>query len=225
MKFLAIDTSTEYLSLGISEEREILFARKILLEKKHSADLLPILGETLLALGLTIQQMDCFIVGLGPGSFTGLRVGISMVKAMALGLGKPVVGVPTLEALAFAVPEKGLPIVPLIDAKRQKVYAALFEREDGILKKRRRERVVPPEEFLRTLKKKTLFVGGGAALYRQAIEKALGKKALFTDASYDIPDPAALVALGTGRFMKKELEDPYTLVPLYIYPKDCMIKK
>ena len=225
MKFLAIDTSTEYLALGISEDQRILSAQKILLERRHSTDLLPILEETLKKLRLSIQEIDCFIVGVGPGSFTGLRVGISMVKAMALGLQKPVVGVPTLDCLAFAVPEKELPIAPLIDAKRQQLYAALYEKKNGFFKKKVKEKVIPPEKFLRTLRGKTLFIGGGATLYRDTIQGMLGKNAVFTDPSYDIPDPAALIALGVDRFSRKEFEDPATLVPLYLYPKDCMIRK
>ena len=225
MKFLAIDTSTEYLALGISEDEKILSAQTILLERRHSTDLLPILDKTFKKLHLTIRDIDGFIVGLGPGSFTGLRVGISMVKAMALSLQKPVVGVPTLDCLAFAVRENGLPIAPLVDAKRQQLYAALYERKDGILKKKVKEKVIPPEDFLRTLRGKTLFIGGGAALYKNRIQGVLGKNAVFADSSYDIPDPATLLALGVDRFSREKFEDPSALVPLYIYPKDCMIKK
>lgn len=225
MKLIAMDTSTEYLSLGIAEDKKILFAETILLERRHSTELLPILEKVLRRIKLSIREIDGFIVGLGPGSFTGLRVGISMVKAMAVSLEKPIVGVPTLDCLAFAVRRNGLPIAPLVDARRQQVYAALYERKNGLLKKKVKEKVVPPEPFLRTLKGKTLFIGGGATLYRETIEKVLGERACFGDSSYNIPDPGALLALGLERFSKKALEDPYTLVPLYIYPKDCMIKK
>jgi len=225
MKFIAIDTSTEYLSLGISEDKKILFAETILLERRHSTDLLPILEKTLKKLRLSIRDIDGFIVGLGPGSFTGLRVGLSMVKAMALSLKKPIVGVPTLDCLAGAVPEKKFPIAPLVDAKRNQVYAALYEKTNGLLKKKVKEKVIPPESFLRTLKGKTLFIGGGATLYRDAIKRILGKKATFTQSSYDVPDPATLISIGVDRFKEKQFENPYTLVPLYIYPKDCMIRK
>lgn len=225
MKLIAIDTSTEYLSLGVSEDKKILFAETILLEKRHSTELLPILEKVLKRLKLSIREIDGFIVGLGPGSFTGLRIGISMVKAMAVSLEKPIVGVPTLDCLAASVKENGVPIAPLVDAKRQQVYAALYERKNGLLKKKVKEKVVPPERFLRTLKGKTLFIGGGAVFYRETIKKVLGRRACFGRSSYDIPNPAALLLLGLGRFSKKAFEDPATLVPLYIYPKDCMIKK
>ena len=225
MKFIAIDTSTEYLSLGISEDKKILFAETFLLERKHSTDLLPILEKVLKRLKLSIQEIDGFIVGLGPGSFTGLRVGISMVKAMALCLDKPVVGIPTLDCLAAFVEGDKIPIAPLVDAKRQQVYAALYEKRNGFLEKRIKERVIPPDAFLKTLKGKTLFVGGGARLYKETIEEVMGEEAVFGKPVEDIPDPGTLIRLGIERFEKKELEDPRTLVPLYIYPKDCMIKK
>lgn len=225
MKLIAIDTSTEYLSLGVSEDKKILFAETFLLERRHSTDLLPILDKTLKRLKLSIEEFDGFIVGLGPGSFTGLRVGISMVKAMALALDKPIVGVPTLDCLAASVKENGLPIAPLVDAKRQQVYAALYEKRNSLLQKKMKEKVIPPDLFLKTLKGKTLFIGGGARLYKETIQKAMGKNALFGKSAYDVPDPETLVRLGGGRFEKREFVDLRSLVPLYIYPKDCMIKK
>lgn len=225
MKLIAIDTSTEYLSLGISDGEEVLFAKSFFLERRHSTDLLPILEKTLKKLRLSIQEIDGFVIGLGPGSFTGLRVGLSMVKAMAASLRKPVAGVPTLEVLAEAVPGDGPQIAPLIDAKRQQVYAALYERKGEKLLKKVKEEVIPPEDFLRTVEGKTLFVGGGTALYRDMIQKRLGKNALFTDRAHDIPNPKTLLKLGRVRFAQKRFENVNTLVPLYLYPKDCMIKK
>ena len=223
MKVIAIDTSTEYLALGISEDQRILSAQKILLERKHSTDLLPILEKTLKKLRLSIRGIDGFIVGLGPGSFTGLRVGISIVKVMAVALGKPIVGVPTLDCLAEAAPGEGDRVAPLVDAKRQQVYAALYERKNGFLRKKISENVIPPETFLKTLGGKTLFVGDGALLYRETIQRVLGNNANFTDAAYDSPNPSTLLRLGLKQFEKKCLEDPRTLVPLYLYPKNCMI--
>ncbi len=225
MKAIALDTSTEYLSLGIAEDKKILFEQAFLLERSHSTLLLPILGESLSRLDLSIQDIDGFIIGLGPGSFTGLRIGISMVKAMAVTLSKPVVGVPTLDCLAQSVSEKETQIVPFVDAKRNQVYAALYQRKNGSLQKRFREEVVPPEDFLKKVKGRTLFLGGGASLYREKIVEVLGLHALFADPSQDIPNPRTLLRLGMEKFSKKMFEDPRTLVPLYIYPKDCMIKR
>ncbi len=224
MKFLAFDTSTPYFSLGISKEGKTLFAERILLERKHSADLLPVLEKVLKRLKLPIREIDCFIIGLGPGSFTGLRVGISMVKVMAVSLQKPVVGVPTLDCLAEAVSDEETRIVPFIDAKRSQVYAALYERENGFLQKKINEQVTPPETFLGSLEGRTLFLGDGAFLYRSLIEKRLGKEARFAPPEQGIPDPATLLRLGGERFVRKAFENPRTLIPLYLYPKDCMIK-
>jgi len=225
MKLVALDTSTEYFCLGISDGEKVLLKERILLERKHSTHLLPILRDGLKRHRLSIQEIDGFIVGLGPGSFTGLRVGISMAKAMAFSLKKPVVGVPTLDCLAEAVPQNGIQIAPLIDAKREQVYAALYERKNGLLHKKIKERVTPPASFLKDLRTETLFLGGGTTLYREKIVEVLGERALFTDPTYDIPDPATLLSLGRIRFAKKRFEDLGTLVPLYLYPKDCMIRK
>lgn len=230
MKCVALDTSTEYLSLGICEDKKVLFTQTTLLERNHSALLLPILEDVLKRLGLSIRNIDGFIVGLGPGSFTGLRVGISMVKAMAVSLQKQVVGVPTLDCLAEALLEKGklpekMEVAPFVDAKRNQVYAALYIKQNGTLRKKIPEQVTPPDPFLKALRGETLFLGGGATLYRGVIQKTLGKRAHFTDSFHDIPDPATLLAMGFQRFQKKQLENPSTLVPLYLYPKDCMIRE
>ncbi|MBI4437029.1 MAG: tRNA (adenosine(37)-N6)-threonylcarbamoyltransferase complex dimerization subunit type 1 TsaB [Candidatus Omnitrophica bacterium] len=225
MKLVALDTSTETLCLGISDDKKVLLEEKMLLERKHSTQLLPILRDALKRLGLSIKEMDGFIVGLGPGSFTGLRVGISMVKAMALSLEKPIVGVPTLDCLAEAVSVNGIQIAPLMDAKREQVYAALYERRNDLLQKKIEEKVIPPESFLKEITAKTLFLGGGASLYRDKIVKFLKEKASFADPTYDIPDPRTLLSLGRARFEKKKFENLNHLVPLYLYPKDCMIRK
>ena len=225
MKLVALDTSTETLCLAISDDKKVLLKEKILLERKHSTHLLPILRDALKRHHLSIREIDGFVVGLGPGSFTGLRVGISMVKAMGFSLQKPIVGVPTLDCLAEAVSENGIQVAPLVDAKREQVYAALYERKNGLLHKKIEERVTPPDSFLKEIKTKTLFLGGGTNLYREKIVKVLGEDAAFTDPTYDIPDPETLLSLGIARFAKKRFEDPRTLVPLYLYPKDCMIRK
>ncbi|MFH1857302.1 MAG: tRNA (adenosine(37)-N6)-threonylcarbamoyltransferase complex dimerization subunit type 1 TsaB [Candidatus Omnitrophota bacterium] len=225
MKWIAMDTSTEYLSLGISEGEEVLYAQTVFLERKHSTELLPFLEKALEQVNFSIEETGGFIVGLGPGSFTGLRVGVSMVKAMASSLGKPLVGIPTLDCLAFAVPENAASIAVLVDAKRNQIYAARYEKKNTHLRKITKERVMLPESFLKSLKGETLFLGDGAVLYRDLIQKRMGPKARFAEPAYNIPNPEALIALGRAHFEEGKLENPKTLVPLYLYPKDCMIKK
>ena len=134
-------------------------------------------------------------------------------------------GVPTLDCLAGAVLGGGIQVVPFIDAKRNQVYAALYERKNGVLRKKIRERVTPPHSFLKTVRGKTLFLGDGAVLYKDMIRGMLGKRAVLADPAYHVPNPATLVAIGVDRFTKGRLENPYKLIPLYLYPKDCMINK
>jgi len=225
MRLIAIDTSTDYFSLGISEDDQVLFSKSFLLYRKHSTELLPILEETLKKLRLSIREIDGFIVGQGPGSFTGLRVGISMVKGMAVSLQRPIVALSTLECLAQGAPPGSGSVAPWMDAKRSQIYAALYYKKNGAFREQWHEDVVTPDAFLKRVKGKTLFVGEGASLYREVIQSHLGKDAIFAHSRYNIPDPKVLLRVGGERFAKKRFESPYTLTPLYLYPKDCMIKK
>ena len=125
MKLLALDTSTEYLSLCLWQDGAML-SRDLLAGQKHSQLILPMLGEMLAEVGLTLPQLDCIAFGAGPGSFTGLRIGCGVAQGLAFGANLPVVGVSTLLALAQQTDAER--VIACLDARMGEVYHAAYIR-------------------------------------------------------------------------------------------------
>lgn len=164
MKLLAIDTSSKVASAALFEEDHLVCACDLMCGLTHSQRLMPLVEDCFALAGWQPGQVDYFAVVRGPGSFTGVRIGVSAVKGMADALGKPVVGVNTLETLAASLPfAQGL-VVPLLDARRGQVYAAAYRWDgDGMTT------VIPPcamalSEFLQNpaLSGQLTFLGDGA---------------------------------------------------------------
>ena len=122
MRVLAIDTSSSALGAAIADEQGIIGEFGLHTGRQHSEALLPLLQSLLQAAGLSLADMDAFGVTIGPGSFTGLRIGLATVKAWAQALDKPVVAVSSLEALALTAAEAGMLVCPTLDARRDELY-------------------------------------------------------------------------------------------------------
>ena len=225
MKLLGFDTSSDYLVLGISDGERMLYSESILLGRKHSTELFARLEKALKKARLTLKELDGFVVGQGPGSFTGLRIGISIAKALAYSLKKPIAAVPTMDVLAEPFRSESMPICPILDAKRSQVYACVYENNGKALKRTIEYQVTPVEPFVKTLKGKIIFLGEGLRLYEKEIRLLKKDEAVFAPEKFWIPAPQHLLSLGRSRFEQKQFDDPFALVPLYVYPRDCMIKK
>src|SRR3989338_3422719 len=139
MNILAFDTSSKHFSLAVAKDGKTLHSRSIFLKKVLSGSIMPAILGILKKAGLTLAKLDGFAVGLGPGSFTSLRVGLSTVKGLAYALKKPVVGIPSLDVLALNVKEDGQ-ICVVCDAKRNMVYACLYQKKGKELKRKKRKR-------------------------------------------------------------------------------------
>ena len=225
MKLLGFDTSSDYLVLGISDGERLLYRESILLGRRHSTEIFSFLEEALKHSKLTLQELDGFVVGQGPGSFTGLRIGISVAKTLAYSLKKPLVAIPTMDVLAEPFRSESVPICPILDAKRNQVYTCLYQGNGKTLKRTTGYQLTPVEPFVKTLKGKVLFLGEGLRLYQEEIQELKKDEALFAPEKFWIPSPEHLLSLGRVRFEQKQFDDPFHLVPLYVYPRDCMIKK
>ena len=225
MKLLGLDTSSDYLVLGISDGEKLLYRQATLLGRRHSTEIFSFLEKALKESRLTLQELDGFVVGQGPGSFTGLRIGLSVAKTLAYSLKKPIVAVPTMDVLAEPFRSEVTAVCPMIDAKRKQVYTCLYESNGKVLHRKTDYLVTPVEPFVENLKGKVLFSGEGLRLYQKEIVDLKKKDALFAPEKFWIPDPQHLLSLGRIRFEQKQFDDPLHLVPLYVYPRDCMIKK
>ncbi|MDP1759222.1 MAG: tRNA (adenosine(37)-N6)-threonylcarbamoyltransferase complex dimerization subunit type 1 TsaB, partial [Thermodesulfovibrionales bacterium] len=172
---------------------------------------------------------DVFAVATGPGSFTGLRIGLSTVKGFSYATGKQIVSVPTLEALAWNFPYSRYPVCTMLDARKKEVYAALFKWEEGNFIKLINETSAKPEEFVRDALRvmhndKFIFAGEGAVLYRDKIIEALGEKAIFASPEKIVPSPANVAVLGLKKAKAGEFSEPVSLIPMYIRKSEAEVK-
>ncbi|MGZ3647646.1 MAG: tRNA (adenosine(37)-N6)-threonylcarbamoyltransferase complex dimerization subunit type 1 TsaB, partial [Syntrophales bacterium] len=166
MLTLAIDTSTKSASIALLRDSDILSESFFNLDVNHSLVLLPALEHLLRLSNIQAGGIDLFACTMGPGSFTGLRVGASTIKGLALATGKPIAGVSTLEALAFNIVSPEISICPMLDAKKDQVYTALYRTDRNYsLERIEGERVTDVRRFLQCIDEDVIFVGDGAAKY------------------------------------------------------------
>src|SRR5512135_3342286 len=116
--------------------------------------------------GLEVHDLDGFSVAIGPGSFTGLRIGLSTVKGLALATGKPIAAVPTLQALAWNIPFTAYPICPMLDARKNEVYAAIYRFDGSVLTQTLPEAVIPLPQLAGLITGRTVFTGEASHHYR-----------------------------------------------------------
>lgn len=179
MKILAVDTSTMIATCAVLDEEKLLGEFSINQEMTHSENLVPMIKEVLDNLNLKVSDIDLYGVAIGPGSFTGLRIGIATVKSFAHVFDKPIVGVSTLEGLAFNLPyNKGI-IVPMIDARRDRVYTGIYRWNMGNLSNIMEPSIMKIEELLEILNKDyndIMLNGNGALLHKNKIFSVLEGK-------------------------------------------------
>jgi len=228
MLILSIDTSTKYESVALLEDENLKAEYCIYCPSSHSESLLSLINRVLLDKKLDIKDIDGICVSLGPGSFTGLRIGLSVAKGLAFGLKRPLVGISTLEALALQVPATDpIKISPMLDARKSEVYTALFQAKSCCeIKRLANDMVISPKSWLENLKgKKTIFVGDGAFLYRDLIEEILGENAFIASPIFSIPHASTVGLIGLKRLKNNDVDDINLLTPLYTRPPDAEVSK
>jgi len=186
MKILAIDTSALTATAAILSDDTLLGEIGITTKLTHSQTIMPMIDELLKKVSLDITDIDLFACSEGPGSFTGLRIGIGTIKGLAYGLGKPVVGVSTLEALAHNISFTDLVIAPIMDARRGQVYNQLFQYKKGRLDCLTPPRALSIEELCDELTETTIFVGDGVKVHRDKISELMGEKAIFAPPQHQL---------------------------------------
>jgi tRNA threonylcarbamoyladenosine biosynthesis protein TsaB len=183
MIIIAVDTSTFAGSVALLENTKLMAEVNIDSSSTHSERLLPSLDFMLKVNGMNIQDVDGFALALGPGSFTGIRIGLSTIKSFSYSSGKPVAGVSTLKALAWKLrhPQKRV-LCPVLDAKKGEIFAALFESEGGRLQEVVPEGAYTPDSFFSLLPSHRIifFIGNGTDVYKDKIFQYLKDKARFS---------------------------------------------
>ena len=216
MLILGIETSTKTGSVAIVSEEGVVAQYSLNIEVTHSERLMSTVDRVLKDTGVIMSQFDGFAVAVGPGSFTGLRIGIAAVKGLALATGKPVSAVPTLLALAWNLPYAAYPVCPLLDARKNEVYAALYKFEGDACVQVMPETTIPLPDLAGKLSGDILFTGEAAQLYRREIEKQLGARARFAPRATALPSAAVVAELGLESLKSGARMDADSLTPLYI---------
>ena len=227
MMILAYDSSSEVLSLALFDNDKKIGELDSPLFTRHSATLAPSLDILLKAHKMKIQDVDVFAVGLGPGSFTGLRVGVTTAKVLAYALDKKIVGVSSLEALAYGVASNGDGMIAVIlDAKKGKLYAALYENRNGKLRVTKKPALANADTFFREIKKPTVFVGDGIGLYRDRIQGIKRPPCRMVEEKEAQHPKASHIAQAAFRMIKeKKFANPFDLEPMYLHARTCNVVK
>lgn len=214
MRVLAVDTTTPRGSLAVVDDEVVAAEVRLLTAEGHSRWLLPAVDVALRGLGLKAGDLDGYAVTTGPGSFTGLRVGLSSVQGLALASGTPCVGLPSLDVLGLQAAGAAPAVVALVNAFREEVYSGVYDDRGRLVGE---HRVGPLAAVLEGLPPGPAFVGDGAARYREQIETAV------PGALFPVVDPYLAAALGraaTVRLRGGEGRPPGDLRPLYLRGAD-----
>lgn len=221
MRILALDTATASCSVAVIEGESLLAELTTVVAQTHSRHLLSMVSTAIGLAGLKADQLDGFAVSIGPGSFTGLRIGISSVKGLAFSLRKPVVGISSLAALAWQCNPSPYLICPVIDARKKEVYFGRYRFHNGQMKAEGAEQVATPVEAVRDINEMSVFVGNGASLYHEKIVSMLGRLAQFAAQGQHTIRASTVAWLSLGRFQQNQTDDVGLLVPHYIRNSDA----
>ena len=210
-------------SIAIITEQQLLAEVTINTKMTHTERLLPVIDQTLRSVSLTIRNIDAIAVASGPGSFTGLRIGVTTAKSLAYSIQKPLVGVPSLDALASQFLYTDLLICPMLDAKKKEVYTAFYRNTGDQVHRISEYAVIAPENVLKAISEPTLFLGDAVLSYYQRIHEALGDHALFADSAHLLPRGSLIAKLGADRLLSGTEDDSFALTPLYLRKSDAEI--
>lgn len=220
-RLLTVQTATPAGSIALTEGETLLGEFCLNVRRTHNDWLMEAIDSLLDNAGLQASDLDGFAVVVGPGAFTGLRVGMATVKGLALGTGRPIVGVSSLQTLALQAPYARMPVCALLDARKQEVYAGMFSWETGWPEALSDEQVVRPEALLTGLKGDILFIGDGAQTYRSLIVRQLGAQAHFVPAVSSLPRAASAALLALREWENGHQKSPEELAPCYIRPSEA----
>jgi tRNA threonylcarbamoyladenosine biosynthesis protein TsaB len=225
MKVLGVDTSTQTGSVAVLEGDTVSAEVLVTSRQTHAKRLMSAIDATLEMAGLTIAECDGFAVTTGPGSFTGLRIGISTVKGLGFATKKPVTGVSTLDTLVYQFPSFPHQVCPVLDARKGQIYTALYECASYMNWKRVIEDcAAEPRQWLKQIQRLCLFVGDGAIVYRELIRETLGSLAHFAPPYLNRVRGSVVAYIGMKQILDGQTTDVARLVPHYIRRSDAEIK-
>ena len=219
MKILALDSSGIVASVALLEEDTLLAEYTVNYKKTHSQTLLPMLDEIAKMTELDLETIDAIAVAAGPGSFTGLRIGSATAKGLGLALNKPLISVPTVEALAFNLYDVQGLICPIMDARRNQTYTGIYRFQEHQLQTVEGQMAVPLAQLverLNQLGEPVTFLGDGVPVFRKQIEDTLQAPCTFAPAHVNRQRAAAVGALGMQYFREGKIQTATEHTPEYL---------
>ena len=224
MNIIAIDASLDLLNIGLGKDDKLIASFSLNNPRQYTALLYKYIGLLLEKGRITIKDIDCFAVVVGPGSFTGTRIAVTAAKAFAYALNKDVVALKSLDLVALnALSLKGNTVVSLIDGKRDNLYFAKYNRGRNGFKIIGDYMLVSLEEVKAKLGEVDIILGDGIEVLKKRFVD-LDNDFNFLDNNYWSIKPKSMISLAFNHWNSQEAENIFDLKPLYIYPKECTIK-
>jgi tRNA threonylcarbamoyladenosine biosynthesis protein TsaB len=226
MKILAVDTAQKTVSVAILADDELRADIFFNSGRHHSEILLPVIEQVLRLAGLRPDEMNLFAVTIGPGSFTGLRIGAATIKGLALSTGKPVVGVSTLDALSLNAAGVGQRLIcPMLDAQKNQVYTALYTHTNGAgMKKVRYDQFIDVDAWLQVLVGDIFFLGDGAVKYSQGIKTHFTSAASIAEGHQNHIQAATVAVLARDKFQRGEQLNLLKFTPCYLRTPEAELR-
>lgn len=217
MKTLAIDTSNQTLAVAVVDGQEVLGQSQTMAIKNHSTALMPAIDGLMQAVGMAPKELEQIVVAKGPGSYTGLRIGVTTAKTLAQTLNIPLIGVSSLKAVAANCVGVSQVVVPLFDARRQNVYAGAYQWHNGTLETRIKDQHISLSELLTQLKavdgQEVLFVGADTIKFKDMIEAELPTARINQVSLWNYPNGVVLAAIAKEEAPVASIHD---FVPDYL---------
>ena len=218
MRLLAVETSTRAGGVALLEGECLRGEYLLDVSATHSERLMPAIDRLLADAGWAAADLQGLAVAVGPGSFTGLRIGLSVVKGLALALGIPVAAVPTLDAMAAALPFASLPVCPVLDARKGEVYACLFRWDGAAMRREWEYLALTPAHLAARLTEPVVLLGDGAPLIQTPHARPVPPHRR-------VPSPGAVGVLGEARLAGGQTVAAGELVPIYLRPSEVELKR
>ena len=212
-KILAIETSSRVGSIALAVGDELLAVERFERNLRHVAELLPAMERASRKLGWQAADLDEVYVSAGPGSFTGLRIGITVAKTLGQTCGVRIVAVPSIEVIAANAPPKAMNVGVVLDAKRKQVFAGRFQRQDGQLVTTLEACLIEPVRFVAESAKPLLLIGEGVKYHQEALKVEgvdVGEESLWW------PKAEMVHRIGGAMAKKEKFTEPLALTPIYL---------
>lgn len=221
MKILSLDTASRSCSVAVVDDETVIVELTVNHGKTHAKVLMGMIQRALEMADAAISDVDGFAATIGPGSFTGLRIGLSTVKGFAVAAKKPVVGVSTLEALAYGFSFSQKLICPMLDARRGEVYTAGYRFDGHNIITVFEPRAIAPDLAVENIEESCILVGDGAVKYKDVFWDKIGLLTTFANPAQNLIRASNVARLAIPRFEKNDTDDVGRLVPFYIRKSDA----